>query len=142
MIGEGRDGIRNDTEVENKTFAVSFLAPKKRREMRNQEIPNSKIVRNRRKGSLDLNIYQDLHGICPQVTRRQICWSSAKWLRLVFAAWETGEALITYLNNSTESAVYVNILPDGGYPWPPTRFLWPFAAAVGGCLVIMLVRNK
>lgn len=57
----------------------------------------------------------------------------------VFAAWETGEALISYLYNSTESAVYVNILPDGGYPWPPTRFLWPFAAAVGGCLVIMLV---
>ena len=61
----------------------------------------------------------------------------------VFTALETGQALISYLKNRTESEVFVNIVPDGNSPfWPPARFLWPFAAAVGGCLVIMLVKQN
>ena len=35
--------------------------------------------------------------------------------------------------------LFVNITPDDMPPWPPTKFLLPFAMAVGSCLLIMLV---
>ena len=43
---------------------------------------------------------------------------------------------------SEKDHIFVRLLPtDDPFPFPQ-HLLWPFASAVGGCLLIMLVRNE
>ena len=49
---------------------------------------------------------------------------------------EAGEFL-----KSEKDEIYVRLIQsDDPFPFPQ-HLLWPFASAVGGCLLIMLVRN-
>lgn len=61
----------------------------------------------------------------------------------VFTTKEAGEYFKSIITGKSALAepkdLFVNIVPDNMPPWPPTRFLLPFAMAVGSCLLIMLV---
>jgi len=61
----------------------------------------------------------------------------------VFTTKEAGEYFKSIITGKSALAepkdLFVNITPDDMPPWPPTKFLLPFAMAVGSCLLIMLV---